>query len=117
MAGLGYFRTARTHTCSTEEYNQQSEIIKTILREKGFHKNIIHELEHPKTQKPSNDSTKRFIGTTEFDKVSNRHIYVKKILVKSLLDKNKFFLPADIPGRKLEQFIFTIKKMRQKLMF
>ena len=36
MAGLGYFRTVKTHTCSQEKYINQINIVKTILNEKGF---------------------------------------------------------------------------------
>ena len=36
MTGLGYFRTVKTHTCLNEEYINQSNIVKTILNEKGF---------------------------------------------------------------------------------
>ena len=45
MAGLGYFRTIRTHTCSVIEEIQQKNIVKMILKEKGFPKNLIKKLE------------------------------------------------------------------------
>ena len=47
MAGLGYFRTVKTHTCSNEEYINQNNIVQTILKEKGFPKELIKELENP----------------------------------------------------------------------
>ena len=36
MAGLGYFKTIKTHTCSQEEEVQQKKIVKINLKEKGF---------------------------------------------------------------------------------
>ena len=116
MAGLGYFRTVKTHTCSNEEYINQSNIVKAILKEKGFPQELINKLEKPE-RKTTDTKVKKFIGTTVFDKVSNRHIYVKQIFRKSILNKDTHYLPTDVPGKKLEQYIFTIKKMRNKLNF
>jgi len=116
MAGLGYFRTVKTHTCSNEEYINQSNKVKAILKEKGFPQELIKELENP-DKKTTDTKVKRFIGTTVFDKVSNRHIYIKQIFRKSILNKDTHYLPTDVPGKKLEQYIFTINKMRNKLNF
>ena len=115
-AGLGYFRTVKSHTCSQEEYINQINIVKTILKEKGFPQELINKLEKPE-RKTTDTKVKKFIGTTVFDKVSNRHIYVKQIFRKSILNKDTHYLPTDVPGKKLEQYIFTIKKMRNKLNF
>ena len=52
-----------------------------------------------------------------FDNVSKRHVFVKNVFKNSKLDKDIYYLPAEIPGRKLEQFIFSIKKMRNQLEF
>ena len=60
---------------------------------------------------------KIFLGTTVHDKVSFRHKFVKTLFVKSGLEFDKYYMPVDVPGRKLEQFIFTVKKMRYKLGF
>ena len=46
-AGLGYFRTVKSHTCSQEEYINQINIVKTILNEKEFPQELIKELENP----------------------------------------------------------------------
>ena len=45
-----------------------------------------------------------------FDNVSKRHVFVKNVFKNSKLDKDIYYFPAEIPGRKLEQFIFSIKK-------
>ena len=114
---MGYFKTIKTHTCSvTKELKQQKIIVKTILNEKAFPDNLIHELEQHKNT-IEKEKPKKFIGTTIFDHISKRHNFVKQIFKKSIIDKNQFYLPTDTPGKKLEQHFFTIKKMKQKLNF
>ena len=54
---------------------------------------------------------------TVYDEVSKRHKFVHKIFKKLHIDKEKYYAPMEIPGVKLEQMIFTIKKMRRKLGF
>ena len=71
MAGLGYFKTIKTHTCSTEQEKQQKIIVRKILSEKGFPGKLIHELEHHKNP-VEKDKLKQFIGITTFDNVSKR---------------------------------------------
>ena len=116
MAGLGYYKTIKTHTCTEEEKVQQLNIVRTILTEKGFPKSVITELEKHENINEKED-IKRFIGTTVFDNVSKRHKIIKSIIKKSELSQEKFYLPADIPGKKLEQYIFSIRKMKEKLNF
>ena len=116
MVGLGYFWTARTHTCSNEEYVHKSNIVKTILREKGFPTKIIIELENAENNQAKDSKVKRFIGTTVWDKVSKRHSFIKQIFNKFILNKETYYLHIFL-GKKLEKYIFTIKKMRTKLNF
>ena len=40
---------------------------------------------------------------TTYDSVSKRHKYVKQVIGNSKLDKDVYYLPAEIPGEKLEQ--------------
>ena len=61
MAGLGDFWTARTHTCSNEKCIHSENIVKTILKEKGFPTKIIKELEYPETKTTKDTKVKRFI--------------------------------------------------------
>ena len=114
---IGYFKTIKTHTCSREEEIQQKKIVNLILRKKGFPKNLIKELENTQSIRPKNEKTKKFLGVTVFDNVSKRHNFIKNVLKKSVIDKEKYYLPTDVPGKKLEQFIFTVKKMKHKLQF
>ena len=89
MAGLGYFKTIKTHTCSRGEEIQQKKIVNLILRKKGFPKNLIKELENTQSIRPKNEKTKKFLGVTVFDNVSKRHNFVKNVLKKSVIDKEK----------------------------
>ena len=59
----------------------------------------------------------KFLGTTVFDKVGLRHSFVTKVFADSPLDKEMFFLPMSVPGPKIEQFLFTISKMRAIIIF
>ena len=116
MAGLCYFKTNRSHTTSKEELSRQNQIVFTILKEKGFPLKFIKKL----AKKPKNKEIKekkKFTGVTIFDNVSMRHKFVKNVLNNSTLNKDQYYLPAEIPGTKLEQFIFTIKKMKEQLNF
>ena len=117
MAGLCYFRTNRTHTSTKKERLNQDRIVQILLEEKGFSKTSIQEMKIK--EKPDSQETerKKFTGLTVYDKVSNRHKFVKNVIKNSNLDTSKYYLPADIPGKKIEQFVFTIKKMKKQLNF
>jgi len=99
MAGLGYFRTIKTHTCSVIEEVQQKKKVKMILREKGFPKKFIKDLENTKSDNNKDEKTKRFIGTTVFNNVSKRHMFVRNVFKKSLINKETYYLPANVPGK------------------
>ena len=117
MAGLHYFNTNKTHTSSIRELSNQNQIVKTILQEKGFPENEIRKIRKVSKKRPEKQEKKKYIGTTVFDNVSKRHVFVKNVFKNSKLDKDTYYLPAEIPGRKLEQFIFSIRKMRNQLEF
>ena len=89
--------------------------MKTILQEKGFPENEIRKIRKVSKKQPEKQEKKKYIGTTVFDNVSKRHVFVKNVFKNSKLDKDIY--SAEIPGRKLEQFIFSIKKMRNQLEF
>ena len=91
--------------------------MKLILREKGFPEQEIRKMIKLSKRKPEHKEKRKYTGTTVFDNISKRHVFVKNVFKNSKLDKDKYYLPAEIPGRKLEQFIFTIKKMKNQLEF
>ena len=116
MAGLCYFRTNRTHTCNNLARDRQDQVTRTILIAKGYPRNYIKRLrsyEHRAGVVPK----KKFLGKTIHDGISKRRVFVKNIVKHSLVDLEKFYSPVDVPGKKLEQFVFTVKKMREILDF
>ena len=118
MAGILYFRTARSHTNSKFELKNQNKIVHTILKLKGFPVPLINRMKTRRNNQPSKtDSAKKFLGTTTFDKISLRHFFVNQVFTESTIDQDLFFRPMSIPGPKLEQYVFTIKKMRNILNF
>ena len=117
MAGLAYFRNTRTHTTTKVEQRNQNRIVSAILQLKGFSKSKIKKMRLFRTTQRTESPIKKFLGTTIFDKISLRHTYVKKVIKRSSLDLSYYYTPMDIPGPKLEQFVFTIKKMRKLLNF
>ena len=60
---------------------------------------------------------RKYIGKITYDSVTKHRKYIEKILLEAGLDKSKYFSPAITPGNKLHQFIFTVRKMRNKLSF
>ena len=112
MAGLQYFKTNKTHTCNQYAQDRQDIITETILLTKGFPIKYIKGLKsYVSDINPQKSGKKTFLGTTVHDKVSFRHKFVKTLFVKSGLEFDKYYMPVDVPGQKLEQFIFTVKKM------
>ena len=101
MAGLGYFRTNRSHMRSRLALDGQDWVTKAILLATGFPVYFIKRLRTfvSKSLQPK----KKFLGTTVHDKVSKRHLFVKNVIVVP-------YSPVDVPGKKLEQYVFTVKK-------
>ena len=116
MAGLCYFRTNRTHTCNNSARDRQDQVTKTILIAKGYPRHYIKRLrsyEHRASVVPK----KKFLGKTIHDGISKRHVFVKNVVKHSSVDLDKFYSSVDVPGKKLEKFVFTVKKMREILDF
>ena len=130
--GTGYFRTARSHCNNVRERKNQFKIIQHILKLKGFSKNQISKIQSlKKSRKEQNKQKKKFLTTVKFNGCSNRRGYVKnkfngcsnrrgyvKNFVRNTpINLDKYYLPMDIPDKKLEQYIFTVRNMRKKLNF
>ena len=47
----------------------------------------------------------------------NRHYFVKEFVIESSINLDNYYIPMDNPDKKLEQYIFTVKKMRKTLNF
>ena len=116
MAGLCYFRTNRTQTSTNVELANKNSIVEMLLKEKGFPIKLIELCKIDSGTKKSKEK-KKLMGVTTYDSVSKRPKYVKQVIGNSKLNKDLYYLPAEIPGKKLKQFIFTIKKLKSKLNF
>ena len=117
MAGLCYFRTNRTHTSSKKELENQNMIVEKLLRKKGFPNRFIQNIKSKNKGKDQGKEKKKFTGITVYNNISQRHIFVKNVVKNSILDKETHYLPAEVPGKKIEQFVFTINKMKKQLNF
>ena len=115
MAGLGYFRTVRTHCSTRNEIQNQFKVVYTILKSKGFKNHQIKKMEKFKTR--NNKEVKRFLSKTTYNSISRRHEYILKTFKACDIDPEKYYQPMEVSGQKLEQMIFTVKQMRQKLNF
>jgi len=60
---------------------------------------------------------RRFLSTTVYDEVTERHKFIFKIFKGCHINPEKYYKPMETPGKKLEQMVFTIRKMRKKLNF
>ena len=88
------------HTVTSTELENQFSVICSILECKGFNTGQIKYME------------------TILNKVSaDRHKYIVKAFKVCKVDEEKYYMPMEIPGRKLEQMVFTKRKMRTKLCF
>ena len=115
MAGLGYFRTVRTHCSTQKEIQNQFKVVYAILKCKGFNKQQIKRMEKFKTGKIK--EMKRFLSKTTYDSTSRRHEYILRTFKGCGIDPQKYYQPMEVSGKKLEQIIFTVRKMRKKLNF
>lgn len=115
MAGLSYFNTTRSHTVTRKERINQFKVIHSILECKGFNKNQIKEIQNMRKNK--NPEKRKFLSKTCFNEVTQRHKFIHKIFKVCHFNPEKYYRPMEIPGKKLEQMIFTIRKMRRKLNF
>ena len=108
MARLCYFRTNRTHTTSKKELENQNRIVESLLRKKGFPIRFIQDIKFKNKGADQGKEKKKFRGITVYNNVSQRHIFVKNVVKNSFLDKKTHYLTAEVPGKKIEQFVFTI---------
>ena len=67
--------------------------------------------------KTRNKEVKRFLSKTTYNSISRRHEYILKTFKAFEIDPQKYYQPMEVSGQKLEQMIFTVKQMRQKLNF
>ena len=115
MAGFAYFQTARSHASTTKELINQYKVIHRILSLKGFNPKLRSRIQNYRPR-PAN-TKKRFLSKSSFNGVTSSHSHVRRLALDNKINLEKYYLPTELPGKKLEQSIFTIRKMRAKLNF
>ena len=58
-----------------------------------------------------------YTGKVEHDNISQIHRYIRALFDETTLDTSVYSLPMAVPGKKLLQYVFTLKKMRTQLDF
>ena len=114
-AGRTYFDMTRTHCSDRVEQRRQTEIVKHILVLKKYNKRQISAMQRDRVQ--HNRVEKLYIGKVEHDHVSKLHKFIRDIFRDSELDPDIYSLPIAVPGKKLLQYVFTMRKMRKQLNF
>ena len=95
MAGLSYFNTARMHTVTRKELENQFKVINSILECKGFTKQEISKMR--KYKKSETKNKKKFLTKTLYDETSERHKYITKVFTTCNMDGEKYYKPMEIP--------------------
>ena len=116
-AGRTYFDMVRSHCSHTSEYKRQIETVKTILTEKGFSHHQIMRMKKKRGRNTRLPYDKIYVGKVPFDQTSQIHKFLRNTFASRTFDDEGFSLPMVVPGRKLHQYIFTVKKMRRLLEF
>ena len=112
-AGRTYFQTVRSHCTDIVEKNRQMCVVRTILSKKGFGRGMIGKMHKITETKPK--EVKKYLGKVTYDEVYGAHKFMRDFF--SVLDKGKYHLPMQVPGKKLKQYIFTLAKMRKDMNF
>ena len=105
----------RTHCSDPREQERQVQVVKHILHLKGYRPRQIKHMRRRRQPKPLDD--KLYTGKIEFDNVTKIHKYLRAIFADSELDPEVYNLPMAVPGKKLLQYVFTLKKLRTQLNF
>jgi hypothetical protein len=116
-AGRTYFDMVRSHCSHTAEYKRQVDTVKTILTEKGFSRHQILRMKKLKKRLNKLPYDKIYVGKVPFDQTSHIHQFLRNTFASQTFEEEGFSLPMVVPGRKLHQYVFTVKKMRRLLDF
>ena len=87
---------------SATELRNQYRTIRHILRLEGFSKQLVNEIQSTKKHSVSKPK-KNVVSTIVFDAISEQHQFLRNIFQHSNIDSNKYYMPMDAPGKKLEQ--------------
>ena len=114
-AGRTYFDMARSHCSDALEQERQVHVVQHILRHKNFSPNQFVNMNKMRQFRPPRD--KLYTGKVEHDSTSKIHRYLRDVFRDSDLDPEIYSLPMTVPGKKILQYVFTLRKLRQKLQF
>ena len=114
-AGRTYYDMTRTHCSHPNEQERQVHVVKLILRLKKFTPRQISNMGRPRQMRLPRD--KIYTGKVEHDGTTRIHRYLRDVFRDSDLDPEVYSLPMAVPGKKILQYAFTLKKLRQKLHF
>ena len=112
-AGRTYIQMTRTHCSDKKEQLRQIKVVDTILKHKNYSSRQIKMLFKKRRKKIPFE--KVFTGTVEHDNVSNIHKHIRNLFKESDIDTEIYSLPMTVPGKKLLQYVFTLKKLKRKL--
>ena len=114
-AGRTYFDMTRTHCNDRIEQARQVRTVKLIMSLKNFSGPQICNMSRKRHLKPLRD--KLYTGKIEHDGPSQIHKFLRNVFRDSELDPEVYALPMTVPGKKILQYVFTLRKLRKKLNF
>ena len=112
-AGRTYFDMTPTHCSDPVELSRRVTIVKHILKLKNFKDSHVRNMSRVRRLKPIPD--KLYTGKVEHDGHTRLHRYLRDGFRDSDLDPTAYELP--VPGKKILQYVFTLRKLRRKLNF
>ena len=113
-AGRTYFDMTRSHCSDQLEQERQVGVVKHILCLKKYSERQIMGMCRKRRMKPLRE--KLYAGKIEHNSVSRVHKYsLREVYSDSDLSLETFALPMAVPGKKILQYVFTLRKLREKL--
>ena len=97
------------------EQARQVRTVKLIMSLKNFSVPQICNMSRKRHLKPLRD--KLYTGKIEHDGPSQIHKFLRNVFRDSDLDPEVYALPMTVPGKKILQYVFTLRKLRKKLNF
>ena len=108
-SALNHYIDRIENTCNSfSEKRRQTRVTRLILSYKGYSRST-RLIRKKLNGKFVHDHV--FLSTIKHDQVTNSHVKIKKFLKKCAFPSDRFYIPTDIPDKKIRQFIFTKSKL------
>ena len=108
-SALNHYIDRIENTCNSyPEKCRQTSVTRLILSYKGYSRST-RLLRKKSNRKFVHD--RAFLSTIKHDQVTNSHVKIKRLLKKCSFPSDRFYIPTDIPDKKVRQFIFTKSKL------